>query len=256
MGIRNRWAWAATVAGAALGLAGSVVWVTEVSAAPSACGALPAGVAVYVDCGASSASTPYTTYRDGEQVNLAMGANSMFSGPNVGADVEAIECEYSTGTGPGDPPDTNYCSAQTLAGGFPYAVHTNGGFDYAADHPGDTVTVFALPDTTLSGAAIKCDSAHPCVWYVGENYNDFKAPHVFSNPFVVSASGSSPTSVPSSAPGISVPVTAGAAGQSASSPAQLAYTGPTALPVWTAVLGLVLLAAGLLGRRLLLRGSR
>jgi hypothetical protein len=32
---------------------------------------------------------------------------------------------------------------------------------------------------------ITCNATHACVWYVGENYNNFTAPHVFSNPFYV-----------------------------------------------------------------------
>jgi len=245
----------AALVGAALGVGGSIGWVTQVAAAPAGCGSLPAGNAVYIDCAVSPASAPYTTYSDGQQVDLSMGPNSMFGGAQVGRDIVAIECEYSTGTGPGDPPDTNFCSAQTLAGGFPYAVGTNGAFDYSADQHGDTVTMFALPDASLSGATIKCDSAHPCVWYVGTNYNDFKAPHVFSNPFVVSATGSSPGAATTAPPSTSTSITS-TSGMRGNATPQLAYTGPTALPVWTAALGFVLMVAGLVGRKLLLRAGQ
>lgn len=253
----NRWVVVLAAAGAAVGLVGAAGWLTQAAAAPGGCGSLPAGNAVFVNCVQTPATTPYSTYSDGQQVDLAMGPNSMFSGQAVGGDIEAIECEYSTGTTPGDPPDANFCSAQTLAGGFPYAVHTNGSFDYAVDQHGDSVTVFALPDATLSGATITCNPAHPCVWYVGENYNDFKAPHVFSNPFVVTSSAASPGSTPTTvAAPTSGTAPAPGAGTAGSVPGQLAYTGPTSLPVWTAAVGFVLVALGLVGRRLLLRGSQ
>ena len=52
-------------------------------------------------------------------------------------------------------------------------------------------SIFALPDQALPSSTITCDDTHACVWYVGENYNSFTAPHVFSNPFLVGAKASS-----------------------------------------------------------------
>lgn len=170
---------------------------TAAVASTTGCGSLPSGPSVYVGppgaCQVPSPSKPYTTFTDGEKVDLAMGANAVFSPrDSLAGDVEAIECEYRSASGrPGNPPNADFCDAQTTPGDFPYSVHSGGGFDYVVDNGGDHVEIFALPDQALPSMTIKCDATHPCVWYVGENYNNFTAPHVFSNPFLVGAKASS-----------------------------------------------------------------
>ncbi|HLX89594.1 MAG TPA: Ig domain-containing protein [Acidimicrobiales bacterium] len=169
------------------------------AATPGACGTEPTGSAVYIDCVVPPATTPYSTYQDGELINMSMGPNSVFSRTDSHAgEVLALECEYNDGSAPpgappvpGDPPNANFCDAQTVAGGYPLLVNANGSFDYyvADGSAGNSslMNIFAVPGTTFPGAAITCDATHPCVWYVGEDYNDFGAPHVFSNPFLFGA---------------------------------------------------------------------
>ncbi|HLX87893.1 MAG TPA: Ig domain-containing protein [Acidimicrobiales bacterium] len=157
------------------------------TAMPVGCAQGPSDSQVYINCALPPATTPYADYTDGQAINLSMGANSTFSGA---ADIVAIECEFNNGTGnPGDPPNANFCDAATAPGDMPYSAHGNGGFDYSSDNNGDLANVFAVPGTNFHGATITCDGTHACVWYVGENFNDFTAPHVFSNPFFVGASG-------------------------------------------------------------------
>ena len=225
--------------------------VPGVSAAATSggCGTLPSGTSVYVDCVVAPASAPYPTYSDGQLVNLAMGPNSVFSSHGAaGVSLVAIECEYSTGAGPGDPPDTNFCSAQTAASDFPYAAHGDGSFDYATDKGGDQVSVYALPDTTFSDATISCNATHPCVWYVGENYNNFTAPHVFSSPFVVTGTATRTTTPPSTAPAGTPPTV-----PAPSASAQLAYTGVSPFLIVLASMGFVLLLLGAVGRLMVTR---
>jgi hypothetical protein len=218
----------------------------EASTAP--CGSLPSGTSVSIDCVVPPAHAPYTTYTDGQQVNLAMGPNTLFTGHDgTGMSVVAIECEYTTGTGPGDPPDANFCSAQTAAEDFPYATHADGSFDYAADHPGDLVPTYALPDATFAAAPIECNTSQPCVWYVGESYNNFTAPHVFSNPFIVTG-GTVTTTTAATAPSSSVPATSSPpATDGTTSPQQLAFTGVSPLVEWLAIVGIVMFALGAFG---------
>ena len=45
--------------------------------------------------------------------------------------------------------------------------------------------MYAVPGSSFQGSSIQCDAIHACVFYVGENYNDFTVSHVFSNPFLV-----------------------------------------------------------------------
>jgi len=156
----------------------------KAAAADGPCGTLTTAD-VYINCVVPSASTPYASFTDGDPINLAMGPNTVFSpGDAAGGDVEAIECEYTTGSAPGDPPNANYCSAQTLSGGWPFSVNSDGSFDYASA-TGGPLNIYAVPGTNFAGSPITCDATDPCVWYVGENFNSFTAPHVFSNPFVV-----------------------------------------------------------------------
>ena len=204
---RPRYGWARCAAwfmavgiGAAMVLAPS----STALAASTGCGSLSTGASVYVGrvgaCTVPSPAKPYTTFTDGEQVDLAIGANSVFStSDRLAGDIEAIECAYRAASGrPGDPPSAEFCDAQTTPGDFPYSVRQGGSFDYVVDNRGDHVTIFALPDTALPTSTISCDATHACVWYVGENYNNFTAPHVFSNPFLVgpkaSAGGSGSSS--------------------------------------------------------------
>jgi hypothetical protein len=219
------------------------------AATSGGCGSLPSGTDVYVNCVVPAAAAPYATYSDGQLVDLAMGPNSLFSSHGSGGvSLVAIECEYSTGSGPGDPPDTNYCSAQTAASDFPYAAHTDGSFDYALDKAGDLVSVYALPDATFADATITCNATHPCVWYVGENYNNFTAPHVFSNPFVVTGTATTVTSPPVTTPGGTTPTV-----PAPPASAQLAYTGVSLFLILLACLGVVLLLLGALGRSVVTR---
>jgi len=139
-------------------------------------------------CTAGSSSKPYLGFADGERIDLAMGPNTVFSPRDaLSGDIEAIECEYDNGNGqPGDPPSAAYCDGQTASGDWPFTVNRDGSFDYQVHNDGDLVAAFALPGKYFSLSAITCNGAHACVWYVGENYNSFSSPHVFSNPFYVS----------------------------------------------------------------------
>ncbi len=182
---------------ALIGLGGAMVAAASPAAAASAgCGSLGSGSSVFMGragaCVVPPTSQPYATFTDGEKVDLAMGPNTVFSpSDGLGGDVEALECEYRTAAGqPGNPPNADYCDAQTTAADFPQAVQPGGSFDYSIDNGGDNVTVYAVPDKTLTLASIKCNATHACVWYVGENYNNFTSPHVFSSPFFVGAAAS------------------------------------------------------------------
>ncbi len=140
-------------------------------------------------------------------------------------------------------------------------------------------TVYQTPSSTLdeqSNFQPVCNQTHQCVLYIGQNENDFTAPKLFSTPFAVgSASAVTSTTLPAqtTSPGAtattSEPGTTTSdsnAGDSAavslsSGPATavagtLPDTGPSARLEWVAVIGLVLLVGGTLGRRISLRAQR
>src|SRR5579862_8605020 len=191
-----------------LGLAGgiSMLMLQPAGAALGACGTEASGSAVYIDCVVPPATSPFTTYHDGDFINMSMGPNTVFSPSDaLGGQIVAIECEYTTGSAAGDPPNANFCDAQTAAGGYPLAVNNDGSFDYYVANGsagnGSLMNTYAIPGSTFPGASITCDTTHPCVWYVGENFNSFTAPHVFSNPFLMApaAAGTAPAITSASA---------------------------------------------------------
>ena len=171
-------------------MVGAVLVVTlGVASASGGCDTTPADGNVYISCVLPPAVTPYASYTDGQQVDLSMGSNADFvpSDGNGGA-IVAIECEYNSGSGAlGDPPNSNLCDAQTAAGDFPETVNSDGSWDYSAANNGDLVGIYELPGSSFQGSSITCDASHACVFYVGENYNNFSQPHVFSNPFLSTA---------------------------------------------------------------------
>jgi hypothetical protein len=200
----------------------SLVPTTQASAAAPAthapateCGTLRTGAGVYLDCQVPPASRPYATFTDGQQINLAMGPNSILAGSGVGSTVTAIECEFD-GV---DPTSSDACDPNTAAPDFPYPVYADGSFDYMTDNSGQTVTVAALPGASNPSSPIVCGVGHPCVWWIGADYayGFVTGPHVFSNPFVVVGAKAGPNG--SSPPGVASTTTIPAAGGAGQPPA-------------------------------------
>jgi hypothetical protein len=178
------------VAGGAVLAAGAAMFLFPgLSGAATGCGSLPSDNNVYLDCAIPNSSSPFTSYTDSLQINIAMGANSTFS-PNdaLGGEVIAIECAYN-GSNPTD--FSNQCSAQTSDGNWPIAVNANGSFDFSGATGGHKQPVYGLPDNTFPAATIQCDTTHACVWWIGEDPNGgfTSGPHVFSHPFTVTGGG-------------------------------------------------------------------
>ena len=72
-----------------------------VASASGGCGTTPADENVYINCVLPSPSAPYSTYTDGQQVDLSMGVErpllarrTATAGPSL-----RLECEYNNGTG-------------------------------------------------------------------------------------------------------------------------------------------------------------
>jgi hypothetical protein len=191
--------------------------------------------------------------------------------------VQILQCADPMGLPANLPVDASTCEGTTIN---PLPVNT--------DAQGRFTTPYVLSALTTQGgkSSIVCDASNYCVLWVGQDYNQqfTSGPHAFSRPFEISpaatsSSGTTSTSTPGSpsssvtnGPGSSQPgsATAGAtattsadnaaAGGSTSTDAvgqpadagatgSLAYTGaPPALP-WLLGSGLILMAAGTIGRR-------
>ena len=213
--------------------------------------------------------TPGGSLHDGQTIDLSVGPNTLFT-PH--ARVNVLECADPHGTTANLPTDVSTCDGNTIQGNT-VLVGADGSFSVAG------YTVFQLPSTALGELANYqpvCNASNPCVFYIGQDQNDFTAPKIFSAAFSVGpASGAPAAPAPAAAPAGSNPSTpSGSAGSAAShagsvptaassstanaanSSGSLANTGlPDQLP-WTLAIGTVLLIIGSVGRRLSLRASK
>ena len=208
------------------------------------------------------------SYRAGESISLSVGQNSLFS-PN--ARIEILECGAPKGVLPID--DTT-CDGNTSQGNS-ILVNQDGSFSDPA------YTLYQLPDAAIGDSPDSvpvCDEAEECVLYIGQDQNDFEKPKIFSPPFtfttnITAASPSKNSASPpassstghSSAPDAAVSLSGGStstgssaagteagtgsAATSVAATGTLAFTGaPAALP-WLVGSGLMMLLAGIAGRR-------
>jgi hypothetical protein len=126
--------------------------------------------------GSFTAETPFSS---GQTIEVTIPANSDLQ---PGFKVNILECADPNGSPASLPTDITGCDGKTVQGDT-VLVRSDGSVLY------QNYTVFALPDSASLGEspsdAPACDLSHECVLYVGENENDFTAPHVFSQPFYV-----------------------------------------------------------------------
>jgi hypothetical protein len=168
-------------------IAGGVAVALPYVAEASGCGSLGSGNSVYLNCVVNPGTAPYTAFNDGQHINISMGNNTTFD-PNdaLGGEVQAVECSYPGGA---DPTLPSQCFLPTEDGNWPVAVNdtpSKGSFDFTAQ-TGATQPAYGLPDSTFPGATISCNASNPCVFWIGEDFNNgfTSAPHVFSNPFTI-----------------------------------------------------------------------
>jgi hypothetical protein len=205
-------------------------------------------------------------YRAGQSVTLSVGQNSLFS-PN--ARIEILECGAPKGVLPID--DTT-CDGNTSQGNS-ILVDKDGSFSDPA------YTLYQLPDAAIGDSPDSvpvCDESEECVLYIGEDQNDFEKPKIFSPPFTFTTNitAASPMTNPASPPASSstghssppdaavslsggstsagsstVGTDTGTGGTASAATGTLAFTGaPAALP-WLVGSGVMMLLAGIAGRR-------
>jgi hypothetical protein len=195
---------------------------------------------------------------------VGVGPNSYFT-PH--ARIVVLECADPGGTAANLPIDATTCDGNTVQGGT-ILVASNGGFSQTG------YTVYLLPSPTLgeqSNYKPICNQTNYCVLYVGQDQNNFTAPKAFSAPFLIGPSGATGTTPASagsngssgpdaatSTPTTSASTSTAGAGSavSLSGTASLANTGSPADVEWIALCGTTLLLCGVVGRRLVLRGTR
>jgi hypothetical protein len=193
------------------------------------------------------ASTPITLspspgaggYRSGQDVEVSVGANSLFA---PGSRIIIIECADPGGSSANLPTSLSDCDEDTVEADT-VLVQANGSFTEHA------FTLYSLPNSLLGEGPTwlpVCNQSHQCVLYVGENQDDFTQPKMFSQPFTFTPAASAGTSAPTaSASSSTSTISAGVS----LTPSTLAFTGPDPFTAWLAVIGLSLTVSGIVGRR-------
>lgn len=176
MSIRTASRKLATVAATTV-LAGSVAGLTFV--APAFASGPTDGSQVPSSALPGESYTPGAPFASGQTIDVTIPANSDLQPGNK---VNILECGDPGGTVANLPTDITGCDGKTVQGDT-VLVQSNGSVSY------DSYSVFALPNGPSLGEsstdAPACNLTNECVLYVGENQNDFTAPHVFSQPFYV-----------------------------------------------------------------------
>jgi hypothetical protein len=176
MSIRTASRKLATVAATTV-LAGTVAGLTFV--APAFASGPSNGSQVPSSAVPGESFTAGAPFASGQSIDVTIPANSDLQPGNK---VNILECGDPGGSLGNLPTDITGCDGKTVQGDT-VLVQSNGSVSY------DGYSVFALPNVASLGEsptdAPACDLSNECVLYVGENQNDFTAPHVFSQPFYV-----------------------------------------------------------------------
>ena len=130
--------------------------------------------------------TPGTPFSSGQGINVVIPANSVFSNTT---NLAIEECAAPNGVIPALP---SACDGNTINGPT-IKSNADGSVNFQTE-TGSLFTVYALPDAislgeSPGGPVCGSTSATECILYIGYNQNNFTAPHVWSQPFFVSANG-------------------------------------------------------------------
>jgi hypothetical protein len=183
---------AATAAVTALALAA----VMGVAPLAGASGPTEGAVVNVIGVGNGPTHAPFAS---GQPVNVVVPANSLFAPTTV---VDVLECSAPDGVVPTSP---SACDANTINGPSLFS-NSDGSINFQIS-TGQLYALFDTPDSNIGDAtgSPACGNtvATECILYIGENQNDFRQPHVWSQPFFVAPTpgdtganpgdGSSPT---------------------------------------------------------------
>jgi hypothetical protein len=133
---------------------------------------------------AVSPFTPGKPFDSGQNINVVVPANSAFASPNNTTAINIVECAAPNGVIPSNPAS---CDGNTIQGPT-VTANANGSFTLTG------YTVYALPDSISLGegsTGVTCGDtlATECILFMGNNQNDFTKPHLWSQPFTISANG-------------------------------------------------------------------
>jgi hypothetical protein len=181
------------------------------------------------------------SYRSGQDVEVSVGANSLFA---PGSRIIIIECADPDGSSANLPTSLSSCDEDTVEADT-VLVQANGSF---TEH---TFTLYSLPNSILGEGPTwqpVCNQTHQCLLYIGENQDDFTQPKIFSQPFAITPTASTSTSAPTASASSRSSTSTIPAGVSLT-PSTLAFTGADPLMPWLVAIGLCLTVSGVVGQR-------
>jgi hypothetical protein len=122
-------------------------------------------------------------FSSGQGIDVVVPANTIFSSTQ---NILIVECSAPNGVIPALP---SACNGDTINGNS-VEPNTDGSIDYQAE-TSSPYQVFATPDANIGDTSTspKCGNtpATECILYIGNNQNDFTAPHVWSQPFFITS---------------------------------------------------------------------
>jgi len=132
--------------------------------------------------------TTGTPYSSGQQVNIAVGANSTMNQasleaagfPSGAVAIKALECSDPGGLVANLPTKPSECQADTIDSIS--GANADGSFNI------NGYTIYALPNNITFGEGASgplCDNGDACVVGLFSNYTDFSKPHLFSAAYYV-----------------------------------------------------------------------
>jgi Bacterial Ig-like domain (group 1) len=225
LGAWRNWRRLQRVGVAFLALAGVTIGVVGIAGAdaPTEGSIVPSSA---VPIGTVAAGTPFSS---GQNINVVVPANSVFQ--STTQDINILECSAPNGVPPTSP---SACDGNTINGPT-VTPNSDGSIDFEAA-TGSAFPVRALPDPNLfetsSGVPCGNTAATECILYIGVQQGDFTQPHVWSQPFAVTANGDDQGENPGDGTPAAVPTVASASESSVvASPATAVANGVDASTV-------------------------
>ena len=137
---------------------------------------------------AAQAQSPFTAgtpFASGQPIDVAIPANTAFASPDNSTAKKIVECAAPNGV---VPTLTTACDGLTVQGPTVVAL-VDGSFTLTS------YNVYALPDSVslgegAGGPVCGPTAATECILYIGDDYNDFTKPHLWSAPFFIAPNAS------------------------------------------------------------------
>ena len=142
----------------------------------------PASGDIVPNAAQTTGTVTASPFDSGQNIKVVIPANSAFAGSHSAINI--LESAAPNGV---KPTATTACDGNTVQGGS-VIPNADGSFtlsNYPVYTLPDSVTLFESPGGPVCGNTL----ATECILYIGNNQGDFTQPHLWSQPFLISANG-------------------------------------------------------------------